>query len=102
MGFSSFDQPNNAKLVSFEVTNLFTNVPVELVTDDIANKLFSYDVTLELPFLQSKKPIIQNIFKKLLKLSTKGMFIHYSRLFSQIDGVAMRNLLDPQPIGFLE
>ena len=57
---------NDAKLVSFDVTSLFTTVPVDLVIDDIANKLFSYDVAPELPFVQAKKPITQNIFKKLL------------------------------------
>ena len=89
-------KPNNdAKLVSFDVTSLFTNVPVDLVIDDIANKLFSYDVASKLPFLQAKKPITQNIFKKLLKLSTEGMFIHNGKLFSQIDGVAMGNPLGP-------
>ena len=31
-------KPNNdAKLVSFDVTSLFANVPVDLVIDDIAN-----------------------------------------------------------------
>ena len=89
-------KPNNdAKLVSFDVTSLFTNVPVDLVIDDIANKLFSYEVASKLPFLQAKKPITQNIFKKLLKLSTEGMFIHNGKLFSQIDGVAMGNPLGP-------
>ena len=81
--------------MSFDVTSLFTNVPVDLVIDDIANKLFSYDVASKLPFLQAKKPITQNIFKKLLKLSTEGMFIHNGKLFSQIDGVAMGNPLGP-------
>ena len=66
-----------------DVTSLFTNVPVDLVIDDIANKLFSYEVASKLPFLQAKKPITQNIFKKLLKLSTEGMFIHNGKLFSQ-------------------
>ena len=81
--------------MSFDVTSLFTNVPVDLVIDDIANKLFSYEVASKLPFLQAKKPITQNIFKKLLKLSTEGMFIHNGKLFSQIDGVAMGNPLGP-------
>ena len=52
-------------------------------------------VASKLPFLQAKKPITQNIFKKLLKLSTEGMFIHNGKLFSQIDGVAMGNPLGP-------
>ena len=42
---------NDAKLVSFDLTSLFNNVPVDLVIDDIANKLFSCNVAPELPFL---------------------------------------------------
>ena len=53
---------NDAKLVSFDVYCLFTNIPSDLVIDEIANKLFLCDVTSELPFLQAKKPIMQNIF----------------------------------------
>ena len=84
---------NDAKLVSFDITSLFTGVPMDLVVDDIANKLFSCDVASELLFLQAEKPITQKIFKKLLKLSTEGMFIHNGKLFLQIDGVAMGNPL---------
>ena len=51
---------NDIKLVSFDVASLFTNVPADLVIEDRANKLFSSDVVLESPFLQSKKPITQN------------------------------------------
>ena len=64
---------NDAKLVSFDVTSLFTSVPVDLARDNIANKLLSCDVAPELPFVQAKKAITQNIFKKLLKLSREGM-----------------------------
>ena len=66
------------------------------------NKLFSCDVAPELPFVQAKKPITQNIFKKLLKLSTEGMFIHYGKLFSQIDGVAMGLTLANWFLGMIE
>ena len=59
------------------------------------NELFSCDVAPELPFVQAKKPITQNIFKKLLKVSTESMFIHNGKLFSQIDGVVMGNPLGP-------
>ena len=46
---------NDFKLASFDVTSLFTKVPVDLVIDDIADKLFSCNVAPELPFLHSKK-----------------------------------------------
>ena len=86
---------NDVKLASFNVTSLFTNVPVDLVIDNIANKLFSSDVASEFPFLYSKKLITRNIFKKLLKCSTKGTFVHNGELFSQIDKVAISNPLGP-------
>ena len=86
---------NDAKLVSFDVSSLFTTVPVEFVIDDIANKLFSCDVAPEFPFFQARKPITQKIFQKLLKISKEGMFICNDKLFSRIDGVAIGN-----PLGF--
>ena len=58
------------------------------IIDDIANKLFSYEVASK-SFSSSQETNYKNIFKKLLKLSTEGMFIHNGKLFSQIDGVAM-------------
>ena len=58
-------QTNDAKFANLAVTSLFINVPVDRVVDDIANKFFSSDLATELLFLQSKKPIMQNIFKKL-------------------------------------
>ena len=63
--------------------------------DDIANKLSSSDVVSELLFLHSKKAIAQNIFKKLLKFSTEGMFIQNGKLFSQINRVGMDIPLGP-------
>ena len=66
-----FKPTNDVKLASFDVTCLFTNVPVDLVIDNIANKLFSSDVAPELPFLHTKTIITQNIFKKLSNLVPK-------------------------------
>ena len=86
---------NDIKLLNFDVTSFFTNIPVGLAIDDIAKKFFSCDVTFEFPFPQSKTLIRQNIFKKYLKLNTKGMFIHNGKLFSQIDGIAIGKPLDP-------
>ena len=86
---------NDIKLLNFDVTSLFTNDSVGLAIDDIAKKLFSCDVAFEFPFPQSKTLIRQNIFKKHLKLNTKGMFIHNGKLFSQIDSIAIGKPLDP-------
>ena len=47
-----FKPTNNKKLASFDVTSLFTNVPVDLVLNDIVNKLFSRDLAPDLPLLQ--------------------------------------------------
>ena len=56
---------NHAKFANLAVTSLFINVPVDRVVDDIANKFFSSDLATELLFLQSKKPVMQNIFNTL-------------------------------------
>ena len=39
------------------MTNFFTNVPVDLVIDDIVNKLFSSDVAPESSFLHSENQL---------------------------------------------
>ena len=64
-------------MVSFNMTSLITNIPVDLVIDDIADKLFSSDVATELPFLHFKKPIMQIILKKILILSTGNWLCKY-------------------------
>ena len=46
---------------------LFTDILVDLVNDNIANRLFSDDVTPELPHLPTKKIITKNVFKELVK-----------------------------------
>ena len=56
---------SHAKLISYDVTSLFTNVPVDLEIDNIANKLFSCDIAPELPLLQFKKPTTQTSLKNL-------------------------------------
>ena len=43
----------------------------------------------ELHFEHSENQLRQNIFTKLLNLSTEVMFIQNGQLFSQIDGVTM-------------
>ena len=65
------------------MTSLFSNVPVNLVIDDIANNLISSDVALELPFLHFKNTITgtQTIIKIPLNLSSVAGFIHNGKLF---------------------
>ena len=55
---------NDVRLVSFDVTSLLTNVPVDLAKDDISSKLFSSNVAPELLFLHPKN--------KLRKISLKN------------------------------
>ena len=85
--------------MSFDVASLFTNVLVDLVIDDITNKLFSGDVAPELSFVHSKNQLhkwsLKNLWNSVPKV--RGMFIDNGKLFSQIDGVAMCDSLGPRP-----
>ena len=69
-------------MVSFDVTSLFTNVPLSETIQIISDDIYSQDKSLH-------PPIPKNIFVKLLQLATQGMFSYRGKLFKQIDGVAM-------------
>ena len=68
--------------MSLDVDIFLPNVPVDLVMNDIARKSISDDVAFEAPF-----------YKKLFKLGNEVAFPHNGKYFSQIDGMAIRNLL---------
>ena len=75
-------------MASFEVTSLFTNIPLNETIDIISNRIFSN--------CQRFQGLNRPEFEKLLTLSVKNChFMFNSCLFHQIDGVAMGSRLGP-------
>ena len=74
---------SNQVMVSFDVKSLFTNVPLQKTIELFSNKI--YDKNSNANHL----PIKKKIFKKLLKLETKRIFLYKDKLYQQIDGVSM-------------
>ena len=85
---------HNAYLVSFDVQSLFTNIPVDEVVKIIVDRLYPSN-------RMGRKTYLFNGFKRLdferaLNWCIKdNVFIFNSRLFVQIDGVAMGSPLAP-------
>ncbi|XP_069983548.1 uncharacterized protein [Penaeus vannamei] len=78
---------NDYVLASFDVTNLFTNVPLDETIDIIINSLFDKSDVLGFNRMY---------FKKLLDIATKDiMFWFNGTLYKQIEGVAMGSPLGP-------
>ena len=70
-------------MVSFDVTSLFTNIPLVETIDIVLNKLFTEDNQIVNGFNKQA-------FKNLLELSVLDTnFIFDGKLFQQIDGRAM-------------
>ena len=79
---------NNVVMASFDVTSLFTNIPLDETIDIISNRLFSNAVRFH--------GLTQVEFKKLLGLAVKNCsFLFNGVLFQQIDGVAMGSPVGP-------
>ena len=73
---------------SFDVCNLFTNVPLDETISIILNSLFANTSTVE--GLNKKQ------FKNLLDIATKDiLFLFKDKLYKQVDGVAMGSPLGP-------
>lgn len=78
--------PNNSKFVSFDVTNLFTKVPVKETIDIIKNLLTQKTVN----------PVVASEILNLLEICiSKNYFIFNNKLYNQTDGLAMGNPLSP-------
>ena len=86
--FSDGDQ-----LVSYDVSSLYTNVPLDESIELISNKIYSSDSLARPPFPKT-------VFVKLLKFSTSGLFMYKNSLFRQVDGVAMGSPLGPSIANF--
>ena len=87
--FSFVSQIKNANLskkflVSYDVTSLFTNIPLQETIDIAINLIFNHNPNL-------------NITKKELFLfaTSQTHFTFNSKFYNQIDGVAMGSLLAP-------
>ena len=74
-------------LVSYDVTSLFTNIPLQETIDIAINLLFNHNPNLN---------ITRKELKKLFLFATsKTHFIFNSKFYNQIDGVAMGSPLAP-------
>jgi hypothetical protein len=75
-------------MVSFDVTSLFTNVPLDYTIDIILDRIYRKK---EIDLAISEKDL-----KKLLNLCTKeNVFMFDGNLYQQVDGVAMGSPLGP-------
>ena len=84
--FSFVSQIKNANLskkflVSYDVTSLFTNIPLQETIDIAINLLFNHNSNLNITRKELKK-----LF---LYATSKTHFIFNSKFYNQIDGVAM-------------
>ena len=68
-------------LVSYDVTSLFTNIPLQEIIDIARNLIFSHNINLSITRKELKK-----LF---LFAPSQTHFIFNSKFFNQIDGVAM-------------
>ena len=79
---------SNVIMASFDVTSLFTNIPVDETIEIITNRLFSNWCRFH--------GLTRSDFTKLLSLSVKNChFVFNGRLYHQVDGVAMGSPLGP-------
>ena len=74
-------------LVSYDVTSLFTNIPLQETIDRVINLIFNHNPNLN---------ITRKELKKLFLFATSQThFIFNSKFYNQIDGVAMGSPLAP-------
>ena len=76
-------------IVSYDVTSLFTNIPLRETIDTAINLIFNHNPNLN---------ITRKELKKLFLFATsRTHFIFNSKFYNQIDGVAMGSPLAPVP-----
>lgn len=79
---------DSEKLVSFDVSSLFTNVPLDFTIDLILDKIYREKII--------KTNLKEFQFRELLELCTKNMHFSFnSNIYRQVDGVAMGSPLGP-------
>ena len=69
-------------MVSFDVVSLFTNVPLEETINMIGNYIYKENNP-------SPPAFEKDVFVKLMRLATQGLFLCKDTLYKQIDGVIM-------------
>ena len=74
-------------LVSYDVTNLFTNIPLQETIDIAISLIFNHNPNLNITTKELKK--------LLLFATSQTHFIFNSEFYNQIDGVAMGSPLAP-------
>ena len=90
--FSFVSQIKNANLfqkflISYDVTSLFTNIPLQETIDIAINLIFNHNPNLN---------ITRKELKRLFPFATSQThFIFNSKFYNQIDGVAVGSLLAP-------
>ena len=90
--FSFVSQIKNANLskrflVSYDVTSLFTNIPLQETIDIAINLIFNHNPNLN---------ITRKELKKLFLFATsQAHFIFNNKFYNQIDGVAIASSLAP-------
>ena len=78
----------NHEMVSFDVTNLFTNVPLDFTINLILEKVYKKKLI--------KTKLKKNELKELLEICTKEMhFTFDGKIYRQTDGVCMGSPLGP-------
>ena len=80
-------------IVSFDVTSLFTNIPLTETIDLVVERLYS-EKSNRVP------PVDRKVFKKLLQIATGGIFMYKDKFYKQVDGVAMGSPLGPSLANF--
>ena len=85
----NFATPNNCFMVSYDITSLYTNIPIQETITICLNKLFSTPQALVAGFNKEE-------FKKLLSLATTNIqFLFNNNLYEQQEGLAMGNAAAP-------
>ena len=79
-----FNLPKTSKMVSFDITSLYTNIPIKETTEIILNGLYNDD--------NGFRGLSRERFQKLINLIVEdNYFLFNGKLRKQIDGLAMGN-----------
>ena len=84
----SIQRPDHYKLISFDVSSLFTSVPLEYTINIILKRIYDNQ--------EVQTSIEREVMKELLLLCTKNVhFTFNNKIYRQTDGVAMGSPLGP-------